>query len=70
MFDLSKDEDKHRGIPPYANEHYGVHQLFLGWQSNLTMRCLRRGSPLVDPKVKQVLNGRIMPWPNFRPTGL
>jgi hypothetical protein len=63
MFDLAKDIDVYRGIPPYASEHYGVYQPLLGWQSNLTKRWLKKGGPLIDPLIKRILDGRIVPGP-------
>src|SRR4030095_3371542 len=63
MFDLFKDIDKYKGIPPYASEHYGVYQPLLGWESNLTKKWVRQGGLLIDPRVKRVLDGRILPGP-------
>jgi hypothetical protein len=63
MFDLHKDIDKYGGVPPYASELYGVYQPLLGWQSKLTKKWIQGGGPLLDPRVKQILNGRILPGP-------
>ena len=63
MFDLTKDIDKYGGVPPYASEMYGVYQPLLGWESNLTKRWIQRGGPLVDPRIKRILDGRIVPHP-------
>ncbi|MCX7922992.1 MAG: hypothetical protein N3B21_13415 [Clostridia bacterium] len=63
MFDLLKDIDKYKGIPPYASEHYGVYQPLLGWQSNLTKKWVQRGGPTIDPQVKRILDGRVLPGP-------
>ena len=63
MFDLFKDIDRYRGIPPYASEHYGVYQPLLGWESNLTKKWIQRGGILIDPRVKRILDGRILPGP-------
>ena len=41
MFDVLTDIEKYKGIPPYASEHYGVYQPFLGWQSQLTKKCIQ-----------------------------
>ena len=60
MFDLTKDIDKYGGVPPYASELYGVYQPLLGWESNLTKRWIQRGGPLVDPRIKRILDGRIV----------
>jgi hypothetical protein len=64
MFDLKKDMDKYRGIPPYASEHYGVYQPLLGWQSHLTKKWLSKGGQLFDPAIKRILDGRIVPGPS------
>jgi hypothetical protein len=64
MFDLFKDIDKYQGIPPYASEHYGVYQPLLGWQSNLSKKWIQRGGILIDPRIKRILDGRILPGPN------
>ncbi|SDC92333.1 hypothetical protein SAMN05660690_2947 [Geodermatophilus telluris] len=61
MFDLFKDLDTYRGIPPYASEHYGVYQPLLGWRSNLTTQWVRRGGRTVDPRLRRILDGRITP---------
>ncbi|PEE68584.1 hypothetical protein [Bacillus thuringiensis] len=66
MFDLLKDIDKYKGIPPYASEHYGVYQPLLGWESALTKKWVRRGGIMNDPNVqyvKRILDGRIDPAP-------
>lgn len=64
MFDLFKDIEKYKGISPYASELYGVYQPLLGWQSNLTKQWIRRGGALIDPRLKRILDGRIVPGPN------
>lgn len=63
MFDLTKDIDKYKGVPPYASEHFGVYQPLLGWQSQLTKKWLAKGGTLVDPRIKRILDGRITPGP-------
>ena len=63
MFDLTKDIDKYRGIPPYASELFGIYQPLLGWQSYLTKRWMQRGGSLFDPRIKRILDGRIIPGP-------
>ena len=63
MFDLFKDIETYKGIPPYASEHYGVYQPLLGWESNLTKKWIRRGGSFIDPRVKGILDGRILPGP-------
>jgi hypothetical protein len=63
MFDLTKDMDRYKGVPPYASDYYGVYQPLLGWQSALTKSWLRRGGPLVDPGVRRILDGRLIPGP-------
>lgn len=63
MFDLLKDVEKYRGIPPYASELYGVYQPLLGWQSYLTKKWVRRGGALVDRRLKTILDGHITPAP-------
>lgn len=63
MFDLFKDIETYKGIPPYASEHYGVYQPLLGWESKLTKTWIQRGSLLIDPRVKRILDGRILPGP-------
>jgi len=71
MFDLLKDVDKYKGIPPYATELFGVYQPLLGWQSSLTKKWIKRGGTLIDPNVKRILDGRIQPGPDSvddRPT--
>ena len=65
MFDLFKDIDKYKGIPPYASELYGVYQPLLGWQSNLTKKWVQRGGAMFDPRVKQILDGHIKPGPHL-----
>ncbi|MEQ1741959.1 MAG: hypothetical protein ABL869_05605 [Candidatus Nitrotoga sp.] len=66
MFNLLKDldTDKYKGITPYASEHYGVYQPLLGWESKLTKNWIQRGGVLIDPHVKRILDGRILPGPN------
>ncbi len=61
MFDLFKDIDKYKGIPPYASELYGVYQPLLGWQSNLTKKWIQHGGPLINSRIKDILNGHILP---------
>lgn len=63
MFDLSKDLDRYKGVTPYASEHYGVYKPLLGWKSLLTRKWLGRGGLLIDPQVRAVLDGRIVPGP-------
>ncbi len=63
MFDLFKDIEKYKGIPPYASEHYGVYQPLLGWESKLTKSWIRRGGLVIDPRIKRILDGRIVPGP-------
>lgn len=63
MFDLKKDVDKYKGVPPYASELYGIHQSLLGWRSQLTKDWLARSGYFADPRVIQILNGRIVPGP-------
>ncbi len=69
MFDLTKDVDKYRGIPPYASELYGVYQPLLGWQSQLTKKWIQHGGELVDPGIKSILDAHITPAPmsSFNP---
>jgi hypothetical protein len=61
MFNLYKDIEQYKGITPYASEHYGVYQPLLGWESKLTKKWLQRGGILIDPRVKQILDGRLTP---------
>src|SRR5690349_20075180 len=63
MFDLLKDVEKYKGMPPYASELYGVYQPLLGWQSSLTKKWISRGGTLIDPNVKRILDGRIQLGP-------
>ncbi|MGH8551422.1 MAG: hypothetical protein ACRERU_23010 [Methylococcales bacterium] len=63
MFDLFKDIETYKGIPPYASEHYGVYQPLLGWESKLTKNWVQRGGVLIDPRVKRILDGRLLPGP-------
>lgn len=63
MFDLFKDLEKYKGIPPYASEHYGLYQPLLGWQSQLTKTWLKSGGLLIDPDVQRILDQRIAPGP-------
>jgi hypothetical protein len=63
MFDLKKDIEKFQGITPYASEHYGVYRPLLGWESGLTKKWIRLGSILIDPRVKQILDHRLLPGP-------
>jgi hypothetical protein len=63
MFDLFKDIEKYKGIPPYASEHYGVYQPLLGWQSKLTKNWIKSGGILIDPRVKRILDQRLSPGP-------
>ena len=63
MFNLLKDLDVYAGIPPYASEHYGVYQPLLGWQSRLTKKWLTKGGIAIDPRVKRILDGRLIPGP-------
>lgn len=64
MFDLKKDIETYQGITPYASEHYGVYQPILGWESRLTKKWIQRGGTLIDPQVKRILDGRLLPGPN------
>lgn len=61
MFDLLKDIDKYKGMPPYASELYGVYQPLLGWQSSLTKKWIQHGGTLIDSRIQDILNGRILP---------
>jgi len=63
LFDLLKDIQKYGGIPPYASELYGVYQPLLGWQSQLTKRWIQRGGGGIDPRIKRILDARIVPYP-------
>ncbi|MFC7724172.1 hypothetical protein ACFQW6_03570 [Nocardioides sp. GCM10028917] len=64
MFDLTKDLDRYKGIPPYDSQLYGVYQPLLGWRSKLTSHWLRAGRSLtVDPRVKKILDANIRPSP-------
>lgn len=63
MFDLMKDLDRYKGIPPYASEHYGVYQPLLGWQSSLTKKWIRYGALAPDPALLTIFNGRLQPGP-------
>lgn len=63
MFNLFKDIDKYKGITPYASEHYGVYQPLLGWESKLTKNWIQSGGILIDPRVKRILDGRLLPGP-------
>ncbi len=63
MFDLKKDLDRYKGIPPYASEHFGVYQPLLGWRSRLTQEWVRRGARVVDPRLSAILSSRIKPGP-------
>jgi hypothetical protein len=64
MFDLLKNIEKYKGIPPYASELYGVYQPLLGWQSSLTKKWVQRGGAMLDPRVKRILDGHIKPGPD------
>ena len=74
MFDLFKEFpiNKYKGIPPYASEHYGVYQPLLGWESKLTQNWIQRGGILIDPQVKLILDGRLLPGPQevHMPSGM
>lgn len=63
MFDIFKDIERYKGIPPYASELLGVYQPLLGWQSSLTKKWIQRGGALIDPRIQKILNGRIEPAP-------
>jgi hypothetical protein len=63
MFDLFKDIDKYKGIPPYASELYGVYQPLLGWKSNLTKKWIQHGGILIDPQIQSILDAYIKPGP-------
>ncbi len=63
MFDLKKDIEKYQGVTPYASEHYGVYQPILGWESKLTKKWIQRGGTLIDPQIKRILDGRLLPGP-------
>lgn len=69
MFDLKKDIEKYRGITPYASEYYGVYQPILGWESKLTKTWIQRGGIVIDPQVKRILDGRLLPGPTDLITG-
>ena len=75
MFDLQKDIDKYKGVPPYASELYGVYQPLLGWRSRLTASWLRQPGQPIDPRIKRILDANIKPGPdkvdeNFQTTPL
>ncbi|OKH36209.1 hypothetical protein NIES2119_18060 [[Phormidium ambiguum] IAM M-71] len=61
MFNLFKDIEKYKHVPPYASELYGVYQPLLGWQSNLTKKWIQHGGLIIDPRIKRILDGRILP---------
>lgn len=63
MFDLFKDVEQYKGIPPYASELYGVYQPLLGWQSHLTKRWVQRGGLMIDPRLERILDRHIKPAP-------
>lgn len=63
MFDLLKDIDKYKGIPPYASELYGVYQPLLGWRSKLTNNWLKKVRHVVDPFTQRILDANIIPTP-------
>ncbi|MEH7306757.1 hypothetical protein [Neobacillus drentensis] len=63
MFDLFKDIDKYKGIPPYASELYGVYQPLLGWESRMTKQWLQKAGPMIDPQIKVILDQNIKPGP-------
>jgi len=63
VFDLFKDVEKYKGIPPYASEHYGVYQPLIGWQSKMTKGWLQRGGVLLDPRITRILDQRLTPGP-------
>lgn len=63
MFDLFKDLDKYKGIPPYASELYGVYQPLLGWKSNLTKKWIQRAGTQYDPRIKRILDANLIPGP-------
>jgi hypothetical protein len=63
IFDLFKDIDKYKGIPPYASEPYGVYQPLLGWRSNLTKKWVQRDGTMFDPDVKRILDANTRPGP-------
>lgn len=63
MFDLLKNLEKYRGIPPYSSELFGIYQPLLGWQSKLTKKWLQKGGPFIEPGVKRILDGHIRPGP-------
>ncbi|GKS65362.1 hypothetical protein YTPLAS72_26660 [Nitrospira sp.] len=63
MFDLMKDVQKYKGIPPYASELFGIYQPLLGWQSKLTKKWLQKGGQIFDPRIKRILDGLIQPGP-------
>src|SRR4051794_19423854 len=63
MFDLLKDLDRYQGVPPYASEHYGIYQPLLGWRSHLTRQWIRRGGKVVHPRLRRIVDGRILPGP-------
>jgi hypothetical protein len=61
MFNLLKDVEKYKGVPPYASELYGVYQPLLGWTSNLTTKWLGRRATTFDPRIKEILDAHIRP---------
>ncbi len=40
-----------------------MYQPLLGWQSRLTKKWIQQGGPIIDPRIKQILDGRIKPGP-------
>jgi hypothetical protein len=62
-FNLFKDLDQYKQIPPYASEHYGVYQPLLGWNSQLTKDWISTGGQIADPRLRRILDGRIKPGP-------
>ncbi|MBW4654931.1 MAG: hypothetical protein KME20_18100 [Kaiparowitsia implicata GSE-PSE-MK54-09C] len=60
MFDLFKNIGNYQQVPPYASELYGVYQPLLGWQSSLTKKWIQHGGSIIDPRVKGILDKRIL----------
>jgi len=64
MFNLNKDLDRYKGIPPYDSQLYGVYQPLMGWRSKLTSEWVRRNGPLLpDLRIKRILDSHISPGP-------
>ncbi|PEI83410.1 hypothetical protein [Bacillus toyonensis] len=56
MYNLHKNIELFKGVPPYASEMYGIFRPLLGWESKSTKQWIQRGGIVFDPHIKRILD--------------